>query len=126
MIKRDIQSIEDIQLMVNTFYERIQKNEVLGPIFEEKVNGLWPEHLEKMYRFWQTILLGEHTYNGAPFPPHARMPIDESHFVIWVKTFTTTVDDLFFGDVAEEAKKRGTLMAALFNSKLEFFKKHDL
>ncbi len=126
MMKHDIQSIEDIQLMVNTFYERIQKNEVLGTIFEEKVSGRWPEHLKKMYRFWQTILLGEHTYNGAPFPPHARMPIDESHFVIWVKTFTTTVDDLFLGDVAEEAKKRGTLMAALFNSKLEFFKKHDL
>ena len=54
------------------------------------------------------------------------MPIDESHFIIWVKTFTTTVDDFFSGDVAEEAKKRGTLMAALFNSKLEFFKKHDL
>lgn len=126
MMKHDIQTIEDVQLMVNTFYERIQKNEVLGPIFEEKVSGRWPEHLEKMYRFWQTILLGEHTYNGAPFPPHARMPIDESHFIIWVKTFTTTVDDLFSGDIAEEAKKRGTLMAALFNSKLEFFKKHDL
>lgn len=125
-MKHDIQTIEDIQLMVNTFYERIQKNEVLGPIFEEKVHGRWPEHLEKMVCFWQTILLGEHTYNGTPFPPHARMPIDESHFIIWVKTFTTTVDDLFLGDVAEEAKKRGTLMAALFNSKLEFFKKHDL
>lgn len=126
MIKKDIQTIEDVKLMVNTFYERIQKNEILGPIFEEKVSGRWPEHLEKMYRFWQTILLGEHTYNGAPFPPHARMPIDEAHFIIWVKTFTTTVDDLFSGDVADEAKKRGTLMAALFNSKLEFFKKHDL
>ena len=125
-MKHDIQTIEDIQLMVNTFYERIQKNEVIGPIFEEKVHCRWPEHLEKMVRFWQTILLGEHTYNGTPFPPHARMPIDESHFIIWVKTFTTTVDDLFLGDVAEEAKKRGTLMAALFNSKLVFFKKHDL
>ena len=125
-MKHDIQSIEDIQLMVITFYERIQKNEVLGPIFEEKVHGRWPEHLEKMVRFWQTILLGEHTYNGTPFYPHAGMPIDESHFIIWVKTFTTTVDDFFSGDVAEEAKKRGTLMAALFNSKLEFFKKHDL
>jgi hemoglobin len=125
-MKPDIQNIEDVKLMVNTFYERIQKNEVLGPIFEERVGGRWPEHLEKMYRFWQTILLAEHTYNGTPFPPHARMPINESHFVIWVKTFTTTVDDLFKGDVAEEAKKRGTLMAAIFNSKLEFFKANDL
>lgn len=125
-MKRDIENIDDVKLMVNTFYERIQKNDVLGPIFEERISDRWNEHLEKMYRFWQTILLEEHTYNGAPFPPHARMPIDESHFIIWVKTFITTVDDLFYGEIAEEAKKRGTLMAALFNSKLEFFKKHDL
>ena len=126
MTKHDIENSEDVKLMVNSFYNRIQQDAVLGPIFEEKIQNRWPEHLEKMYRFWQTILLEEHTYNGAPFPPHARMPIDESHFIIWVKIFTTTVDDLFKGAIAEEAKKRGTLMAALFNSKLEFFKKHDL
>ena len=125
-MKKDIRNLDDVKLMVNTFYERIQKNEVLGPIFEERIGDRWPEHLEKMYRFWQSILLGETTYNGAPFPPHARMPIDESHFSIWVSTFTTTVNDLFSGEIAEEAKRRGTLMAALFNSKLEFFKKHDL
>ncbi|EPB65566.1 hypothetical protein ANCCEY_15368, partial [Ancylostoma ceylanicum] len=33
-----------------------------------------------MYRFWQTILLDEHTYYGAPFPPHARMPLEQHHF----------------------------------------------
>lgn len=123
-MKKDIEKIEDIKLMVNTFYERIKKNEVLGPIFEERIKDRWPEHLEKMYRFWQTILLEEHTYNGAPFPPHAKMPIDESHFIIWVGVFTKTVDDLFEGEVANEAKKRGTLMAALFNSKVEFYRKH--
>lgn len=125
-MKHDIQSIDDIQLMVNTFYNRIREDEVLGPIFEEKIQDRWQQHLEKMYRFWQTILLEEHTYNGAPFPPHARLPIDESHFVIWVKTFSATVDDFFEGPVAEEAKKRGTLMAAIFNSKLEHFKKMGL
>lgn len=124
MIKQDIHSLDDIKLMVNTFYQRIKQDIVLGPIFEEKIQDRWPVHLEKMYRFWQTILLEEHTYNGSPFPPHAQMAIDESHFVIWLKIFTTTVDDLFNGNVAEDAKKRGTLMAALFNSKLEFFKKH--
>ena len=124
MIKQDIHSLDDIKLMVNTFYQRIKQDIVLGPIFEEKIQDRWSVHLEKMYRFWQTILLEEHTYNGSPFPPHAQMAIDESHFVIWLKIFTTTVDDLFNGNVAEDAKKRGTLMAALFNSKLEFFKKH--
>lgn len=125
-MKKDIETLDDVKLMVNTFYTSIQKNHILGPIFEEKVGGKWDEHLAKMYRFWQSILLGENTYNGAPFPPHARLPIDESHFILWVKIFTNTVDDLFTGDVANEAKRRGTLMAALFNSKIEFIKSHGL
>ncbi len=29
-MKQDIQTLEDIKLMVNTFYDRIQKNETLG------------------------------------------------------------------------------------------------
>lgn len=123
---KDITDLEDIKLLVNTFYAKVQKDEFIGPLFNEKIGNRWPEHLEKMYRFWQTILLEEHTYNGAPFPPHAKMPIDESHFIIWVSIFTKTVDDLFEGEIANEAKKRGTLMAALFNSKLEFFKKHKM
>ena len=125
-MKQDIQKLDDIKLMVNTFYGRIQKNDVLGPIFEEKVGGRWEQHLEKMYRFWQTILFNKHTYSGAPFPPHARMPIDESHFIIWVQNWTGTVDEFFAGPIADEAKKRGTLMAAIFNSKLEFFKQNGL
>ena len=125
-MKNDIQSTDDIKLMVNTFYQRIQKNEVLGPIFEDRIKGRWEQHLEKMYRFWQTILFNEHTYKGAPFPPHATMPIDESHFKIWVQNWTTTVDDFFAGPIAEEAKKRGKLIAAIFNSKLDYFKNNNL
>lgn len=124
--KHDIETLDDVKLMVNTFYDRIRDNEVLGPIFNEKIQDRWPQHLEKMYRFWQTILLAEHTYNGAPFPPHARLPIDEGHFIIWVKTFSSTVDEFFSGPNAEEAKKRGSLMAAIFNSKLEYFKQHNM
>lgn len=125
-MKKDIETLDDIKFIVNTFYQRIQKNEVLGPIFEERIAGRWEQHLEKMYRFWQTILFNEHTYNGAPFPPHATMPIDERHFTIWVKTWTETLDEFFTGSIADEAKRRGTLMAAIFNSKLEYFKKNGL
>jgi len=119
-MKKDIEKLEDIKLMVDTFYEKIRDNELLSPIFKERIENKWPEHLEKMYRFWQTILLEEHTYNGAPFPPHADMPINELHFTTWVQLFTATVDSLFKGPVAEEAKKRGALMAAIFHSKISY------
>jgi hemoglobin len=125
-IKKDIQTIEDVKLMVHTFYSNVQKDQLLGPIFEERLKNKWNEHLEKMVRFWETILLGQHTYHGAPFPPHAIMPINETHFVAWTALFSNTVNHLFAGPIATEAKNRGALMAAIFNSKLEYFKKNDL
>ncbi len=125
-MKRDIENIDDIKLMVDTFYERVRNNELLSPIFSERIENRWPEHLEKMYRFWQTILLNVHSYSGTPFAPHADMPVDEIHFVTWVKIFTGTVDELFTGEVANEAKKRGALMAAIFHSKISFINQNSL
>jgi hemoglobin len=122
-MKPDIQTIEDIQLLVNTFYTRVQQNELLAPIFASKISD-WTPHLEKMCRFWQTILLHQHTYSGSPFPPHASLPIEQMHFDQWLLLWHTTVDEFFEGSVASEAKKRGELMAQLFHFKIDYIKNH--
>ena len=122
MINKDISNIEDIKLLVNTFYSTVQKDDLIGSIFNEKIGDRWPEHLEKMYRFWQTILLEEHTYSGSPFPPHRQLPVEKKHFNRWMEIFTNTVDSLFTGPLAEEAKLRGQNMAEMFNYKIEYFR----
>lgn len=119
MVKADIQKLDDVKLLVDSFYGRVQKDTLIGPIFNSKLEGHWPEHLEKMYTFWQTILLEEYTYRGRPFPPHAQLPIEEHHFERWLQLFDKTVNDLFEGPIAEEAKSRGRKMAALFQVKLD-------
>ena len=119
---QDIQTITDVQLLVNTFYEKVRANEILGPIFNEKIGNRWPEHLERMYRFWQTILLDEHTYFGSPFPPHAQLPVDLEHFETWLTIFSNTVDSLFVGEKAERAIWQGQRMAEVFHSKIEYRK----
>lgn len=122
MATQDISNIEDIKLLVNTFYEKVQNDDLIGPIFNEKMIGRWPEHLEKMYRFWQTLLLEEHTYSGSPFPPHKHLPVNQTHFDRWMEIFTETVDSLFVGKLAEEAKLRAANMAYMFNYKIEYFR----
>ncbi|GGE95253.1 group III truncated hemoglobin [Flavobacterium limi] len=122
MATLDITNIEDIKLLVNTFYEKVQNDNLIGPIFNEKMIGRWPEHLEKMYRFWQTLLLEEHTYSGSPFPPHKHLPVNQTHFDRWMEIFTETVDSLFVGKLAEEAKLRAANMAYMFNYKIEYFR----
>ena len=122
MATQDISSLGDIKLLVNTFYAKVQDDELIGPIFNEKMLGRWPEHLEKMYRFWQTILLEEHTYSGSPFPPHKHLPVNQTHFDRWMEIFNSTVDFLFVGKLAEEAKIRAANMAYMFHYKIEYFR----
>ncbi|WP_156308513.1 group III truncated hemoglobin [Sphingobacterium endophyticum] len=123
---KDIESLDDIKILVNKFYDRIREDSLLGPIFNGIIQDRWPEHLEKMYRFWQTVLLEEHTYYGSPFPPHAKMPINKKHFDHWIGLFSETVDSLYAGEKAEKAKWQGSRMAEMFQFKIEYYQGNNL
>ena len=123
--KTDIQTIDHIKTLVNTFYEKVREDDLIGPIFNGIIQDRWPIHLEKMYRFWQTVLLGDQTYHGSPFTPHAELPVKKQHFDRWKKLFVETIDDNFTGEKAEEAKWRADRMAELFLSKLTYYQERD-
>lgn len=121
---RDIEHLEDIQLMVDTFYGQIREDDLIGPIFNEVIQDRWPEHLGKMYTFWQTVLLDEHTYFGRPFPPHSKLPVEKEHFERWISLFRGTIDRFFKGEKAEKAKSQGEKMAEMFMYKIQFFREN--
>jgi hemoglobin len=120
--KTDILNIEDIKLLVDSFYDKVREDKLIGPIFDERIQNRWPEHLAKMYTFWQTVLLGEHTYYGSPFPPHANLPVEPIHFERWLALFAETLDELFSGEVAKEAIWRANKMAVMFQYKIEHYR----
>ncbi|HTO17197.1 MAG TPA: group III truncated hemoglobin [Edaphocola sp.] len=117
-MRQDIHTIEDIKILVDTFYSKVQIDELIGGIFMGTIRD-WPTHLEKMYRFWSTILLDAQTYRGQPFLPHSSMPVEQKHFDRWLGYWHETVDEFFSGNVAEEAKFRGALMSRIFLSKIK-------
>ena len=124
-MKKDISSIEDIKVLVDSFYGKVQQDPLIGPIFIGVIQDRWPEHLEKMYRFWQTALLEEQTYYGRPFMAHAEMPLEQRHFDAWLGMWFATIDEYFEGPKAEEARWRGEKMAAMFLSKLEYYRNNQ-
>lgn len=124
--KPELLELDDIKLLVDAFYNKIKNDSLLGPIFNHRIKGNWPAHLDKMYRFWQTVLLGEHTYFGSPFLPHADLPVAHQHFKQWMALFTATVDELFVGEKAEEAVWRAGKMTELFEHKLSSSKNNPL
>ncbi|WP_299251817.1 group III truncated hemoglobin [uncultured Cytophaga sp.] len=121
-MKNDIRTLDDVKILVNTFYGKVREDDALKDIFNDKIEDRWPEHLEKMYRFWQTVLLDEHTYHGSPFVPHANLPVFAEHFEQWLILFYSTVDELFEGEKADRAKWQGQRMAEMFNYKIEYYR----
>jgi hemoglobin len=121
-VTREILDLEDVKLLVDSFYDKVRQDDKLAPIFEERIQGNWRPHLEKMYKFWQTVLLGEHTYFGSPFPHHAMLPVDHSHFSTWLALFNQTIGELFSGEKAEEARWRALKMAELFEHKIAYLR----
>ncbi|KXK36408.1 MAG: group III truncated hemoglobin [Saprospiraceae bacterium] len=118
--KRDIDTLDDIKVLVDKFYEKVRNDDLLGEIFDNVILDRWPEHLEKMYRFWQTILLDDHTYFGAPFVPHAKLPVEKEHFNRWLELFFETIDEDFSGENANKAKWQGNRMAEMFHLKIMY------
>ena len=119
---KDIENIDDIKKMVNVFYGKVRKDDLIGPIFNNAIQDHWNEHLEKLYLFWQSRLFGDPVYDGLPFPPHAKLPINKEHFDRWLTLFTETVDTLFIGSVADEAKNRAYKIADIFQDKLAYIR----
>ncbi len=124
-MNNDILSLADIKILVDEFYARIRQDEILADIFNNAIQDRWPEHLERMYTFWQTVLLDEHTYNGAPFMKHRNLPVSAEHFNRWLQLFFATVDDLYSGQIANEAKMRGQKMAEMFHYKIEYAREQN-
>ena len=116
--KNDITTVGALRLLVDEFYVLVRKDPTIGPIFFAAIRDAWPAHLEKMVRFWQTVLLGEHTYTDNPFPLHTKFPLEQKHFDTWLRLWTSTIDRLFAGKKAEETKTRAGQMAIMFRSKL--------
>jgi len=114
----DIQTREQIELLVNRFYEKVKSDSLLAPIFDHVD---WPKHLPTMYNFWSSMLLGDRTYTGNPFTNHASLKINRTHFAQWMKLFRSTVDENFKGEKADEVKMRAESISGVFQHKLNLW-----
>ena len=123
--KHDIAGLTDIKLMVDDFYGKVAQDELLAPIFNYRLSTYWVPHLEKMYTFWNAALFGVSGYTGNPFAKHATMPVEGEHFERWLSLFNQTVDTHFAGPMAEEAKRRGFIMATTFQRRIQSSKGND-
>lgn len=123
-MKKDILDEEDVKMLVNTFYDKVQKDDTIGFIFNTIIGGDWSHHLPVMYTFWNTILLNKQGYKGNVIQKHIeidkKITLHKEHYDRWILLWQQTVDELFTGEKAEEAKNRASLMIQLISMKVDW------
>lgn len=116
-VRTDITSREDIERVVDAFYALVQADDRLAPIFNDVAKVDWDAHLPRMYDFWEAVLFGAAGFKGNPLAAHRalarRTPLTAEAFDRWLALFHSTVDRLFAGPVADEAKLRASRVAGV-------------
>ncbi|MEP3838476.1 MAG: group III truncated hemoglobin [Algibacter sp.] len=126
-MKTDIQTREDVALLVTSFYKKVRVHAVLGPFFNHVIKD-WDAHLEKLTTFWESSLFMtrklDHKYHGDPLAAHVKVDkdnnnsISELHFGLWLNLWFETLEELFEGEVAENAKRRARKMGSFLYLKI--------
>jgi hemoglobin len=80
-----------ISQLVESFYDTVRQDDMLGPIFAERI-GDWPHHLARMKDFWASIMLEAGRFSGSPMRKHIGIgELDETHFARWRSLWDQTL-----------------------------------
>jgi hemoglobin len=119
----DICTREDCERLVRAFYGQALSDPIIGYLFTDIAQLDLEAHVPRVAAFWETVLLGGHSYRGGAFAPHARLhmkaPLQRGHFERWLWLWRATVDELFSGQRAELAKSHANRVATAFHGRLE-------
>jgi hemoglobin len=119
----DITTRADVEHLVHTFYQELQKNPQLDMMFNQVAQIHWESHLPRMCDFWESVLFGKGVFKGNPMKVHqdvhAKHAITADMFTDWLTLFRATVDTHFEGPTAEKAKQSAHSIAAMLQIKLK-------
>lgn len=118
----DLANRADVEALLRRFYCRVLNDDVLAdPFAELRVRGL-DSHIPVMCDFWETVLFRAGRYRGSALnahrPVHHRTPLASRHFVRWLTTWKRTVDEMYCGPVAEQAKVQAARIAWAMHRRL--------
>lgn len=118
----DIQTRQDIETVLKTFYGKAFADPEIGYFFIQVVPLNLEEHLPLIASFWETVLFATRGYHKDVMAVHRHIhglsQITQAHLDRWVSLMTATIDQHFSGPKAELMKQRAISIATVMNLKL--------
>jgi hemoglobin len=120
--RREDFPVEKIERMVHDFYGKIRDDDVLGPIFDSRIED-WPIHLARMVSFWRGVLRSEPTFvpseRGAPPSLHRGIEeLERAHFARWLSLFGEVADATYDVHAATVVKGAAARIASALSRHL--------
>lgn len=107
------------------FYEKLLADPTISYLFTDVAKIDLAHHLPILVDFWENILFDAPSYRKNAMQPHldlhAKSPIEDHHFETWLRYFKATVDELFVGEKAFQAKERATSIATIMKIRVKQF-----
>lgn len=122
-MRSDVNNREDIDLLMNEFYSRALKDDLIGYIFTDVAQLDLKHHLPVIGDFWETILFrtGNYARHGRnPMQVHLALNTKEAlkpeHFERWIEIFYGVIDEHFEGPNTEILRQKAAFMAQRISS----------
>jgi hemoglobin len=111
----DLDSREQLQRFVDSFYAGLLSDPLLAPIFLDVAAVDLDTHKPHIVDYWSKLLLGDTAYQRHTMNIHrrldARRSLREADFERWLAYFVSTVDEGWSGPKAERAKQIAATIA---------------
>ncbi|MBX2877242.1 MAG: group III truncated hemoglobin [Saprospiraceae bacterium] len=122
-MKNDIRDRADIRKLVTSFYEQLLREEDFKHIFLEVAEVDVLDHIDKLIDFWESTLFQAGKYKGDTVEVHLDLnhtfKLNATHFSRWLEIFNQTVNDLFAGEIAKQAKQKALTLATIIRLKID-------
>lgn len=120
---KDIETREDILLILQEFYKKLLSDEQISFFFTKitQVDQHLEHHLDILVTFWEQSLFLKGGYSNNMFQIHKdvneKHAFSATHYSIWLHYFYETIDTYFEGKMAEQMKTNALNMATVMQIK---------
>lgn len=112
---QDIKARDDIEHIINDFYETLLNDAAIGFFFTDIAKLDLEKHLPKVVNFWEQLLLGTKHPRSNLYETHHQLhlktPLNQDHFNWWLHLFNKAIDANSRGPVADKMKTKAAVIA---------------
>ena len=120
-MKKDIETNDDLYLIMKTFYDYLLNDNDMRPIFIDVAKIDLEPHLQELVLFWENILFRPNGYRKPVMQLHLdihkKYPFREIHFEKWLNFLNKAVTGNFEGQKATELLQRANHIALVMKHK---------